>query len=86
MTKKEVEVTSQDILNARIDGMVCRAEEAGRKDGIKEGIQFGREEGRQVGFVECKLEIAKNMMGKGFANDEIAEITGLPIKSILNIK
>ena len=29
MTVKEIELTAEDIINARIDGMLCRAEEAG---------------------------------------------------------
>ncbi|MBR0271898.1 MAG: hypothetical protein IJQ68_07935 [Methanobrevibacter sp.] len=82
MTKKEVEVTSQDIINARIDGMLCRAEEVGRKEGREEGRKEGREEGRE----ENKLETARNMVNKGFATDDIVEITGLPRLSVLNIK
>ncbi|MBQ9159962.1 MAG: hypothetical protein IJ122_01400 [Methanobrevibacter sp.] len=38
MSAQEVVDLEKDIVNARIDGMICRAEESGIKKGKEEGI------------------------------------------------
>jgi len=98
MSKKEINEIESDIVIARIDGMICRAEQAGMEKGIKEGIEKGIKEGMnegiekgikegmEKGMNEGKLETARNMMKKGFAVKDIAEITGISEKNILNIK
>ena len=37
MPIEKIAITQEDIINARIDGMLCRAEEKGECRGIREG-------------------------------------------------
>ena len=60
----------KDIVSARIDGMLCRAE--------KKGMEAGMEAGRDAG----KLETARNMLDKGFEIEDIIDVTGLSEKDI----
>ena len=46
----------------------------------------GREEGLKEGRLEGKLEDARNALRKGFSPEDIAEITGLPLDTILKLK
>lgn len=70
MSAQEVIDLKRDIVNARIDGMICRAEKAGMEAGMEAG----------------KLETAKNMLEDGFPIEKIVQITGLPENDILNSK
>ena len=63
---------NEDVVTARIDGMICRAEEAGFEKGREEGIKSN------------KIKTARIMFDKGFSVEDIVEITGLSEKSILN--
>ena len=56
----------KDIVSARIDGMLCRAE--------KRGMEAGRKAG--------KLEVAGNMLEGGFALEDICDVTGLSEEDI----
>jgi len=46
----------------------------------------GREEGLKEGRLEGKLEDARNALRKGFSPEDIAEITALPLETILKLK
>ena len=37
MPIEKIAITQEDIINARIDGMICRAEEKGERRGMREG-------------------------------------------------
>ena len=74
MSAQEVIDLKRDIVSARIDGMLCRAE----KKGMEAGMEAGRDEG--------KLEIARNMLDNGFAIEDIIKVTGLSKEKILNGK
>ena len=50
--------------------------------GIKEGLEKGRAEGRAEGINTANRENARRMKAKGFAVEDIAEITGLSIEDI----
>ena len=76
MSSHEVIDLKSDIVSARIDGMMCRAEEAGRQEGM--------EAGRQEGIAEEKLETARKMLDMDFPIEKIVEITGLSENDILN--
>ena len=78
MSSHEVIDLKSDIVSARIDGMMCRAEEAGRQEGM--------EAGRQEGIAEEKLETARKMLDMDFPIEKIVEITGLSESDILNEK
>lgn len=46
----------------------------------------GRDEGIEIGRDEANMETALNMLRKGYAVQEIAEITNLSIQEIENLK
>ena len=50
--------------------------------GIKEGLEKGRAEGLAEGINTANRENARRMKAKGFAVEDIAEITGLSIEDI----
>ena len=52
----------------------------------EEGIEIGREEGLKEGLNKGKIEIAKNMLKKGYKIDDISELSGLSIKEVEDLK
>ena len=48
-------------------------------------IRADQQKERKNGLAEGKIEIAKNLIAKGFEKNEIAEITELSIEEIENI-
>jgi predicted transposase/invertase (TIGR01784 family) len=50
--------------------------------GEARGIEKGKAEGVVEGKLESRLEIAKNLIAKGFDEKSIFEITGLNAKEI----
>ncbi|WP_395462926.1 Rpn family recombination-promoting nuclease/putative transposase [Wolbachia endosymbiont of Cantharis cryptica] len=70
------------------------ATEKGRDEGIQigqekgraEGIQIGAEKGREEGEKQAKIAVAKNSLKAGVSIDVIAEITGLSISEIKQLK
>ena len=72
MSSRGVIDLKKDIVSARIDGMLCRAEKMGMEAGMEAGIDKG------------KLETARNMLERGFALEDICDITGLCEEDILN--
>ena len=42
MSVEKIAITTEDIRDAVIDGMLCRAEEKGERRGIREGIRQGK--------------------------------------------
>jgi predicted transposase/invertase (TIGR01784 family) len=55
-------------------------------EGKTEGIEIGRTEGIEIGEAKKEIEIVKKAIAKGFDNETIAELTGLDIKTIENIR
>ena len=55
-------------------------------EGMKKGIEEGLEKGKNEGAKQRDFEIAKKMKEKGMDINTIAELTGLTIKEIENIK
>ena len=76
MSAQEAIDLKRDIVTARIDGMLTRAENNGKEEGIKEGKEEGIRDG--------KLETAENMLKKGYTIADIIDVTGLSEKDILN--
>ena len=48
----------------------------------EEGLEQGRTEGEASGRAEREIEMARAMKNKGYSNDEISELTGLPEEDI----
>ncbi len=63
-----------------------KAYEKGILAGILEGERKGKLEGERTGLLKNKLATAKMMMTKGFEISLIAEITGLSLKKIKQLK
>ena len=61
---------------------IASAERRGRAEGRAEGREEGREEGRAEGRIETSRENARRMKVKGYAVEDIAEITGLTAEEI----
>ena len=75
LTKEEREKYDESIKVYR-DQLVTIA--FAKEKGIEEGMEKGRKEGEKM----KQLEIARNMKAKGFAAEDISELTGLPVKEI----
>ena len=56
--------------------------EARRAIFVEDDVEEGMEKGRKEGEKKKQLEIARNMKAKGFAAEDISELTGLPVKEI----
>ena len=54
----------------------------GFEDGKAAGLEQGRTEGEASGRAEREIEMARAMKNKGYSNDEISELTGLPEEDI----
>ncbi|MGL9718230.1 MAG: Rpn family recombination-promoting nuclease/putative transposase, partial [Wolbachia sp.] len=55
-------------------------------EGKKEGIQIGHEKGREEGEKHAKVAVAKNSLKAGVSIDVIAEITGLSLDEIKQLR
>ena len=66
------------------------SEEVGRQEGRQEGMQLGIQKGRQFGFKSGSKETTRNtalkMKNRGYAIEEISEITNLSKEEILSLK
>jgi len=58
-------------------------------EGERKGLEKGRAEGRAEGFAEGEkqrsVDIARKMKAKGMSDEEISEMTGLPLSDIQNL-
>ncbi|MGL9718172.1 MAG: Rpn family recombination-promoting nuclease/putative transposase, partial [Wolbachia sp.] len=55
-------------------------------DATEKGIQIGHEKGREEGEKHAKITVAKNSLKAGVSIDVIAEITGLSLDEIEQLK
>ena len=82
MSSRGVIDLKKDIVSARIDGMLCRAEKRGMEAGME--AKRGMEAGMEAGIDKGKLVTARNMLERGFALEDICDVTGLCEEDILN--
>ncbi|MBL0743834.1 JAB domain-containing protein [Chryseolinea lacunae] len=70
----------------QIEQLKKLAEEAGRLEGkiegLKQGLVKGKEEGIKEGSVARSIQIARLLKEKNMSDEEIAEITGLPLEEV----
>ena len=78
MSSRGVIDLKKDIVSARIDGMLCRAEKRGMEAGMEAGIDKGKLETAR------NMLDARNMLERGFALEDICDVTGLCEEDILN--
>lgn len=76
---------SEGLIEGRIIGRQEGREE-GRKEGREEGRKEGRKEGREEGKKEEKKQIALNLLKISMPDQSIAEITGLSLEDIIQLK
>ena len=74
---QKLELQEGDLINARIDGMICRAREDGKNSGILKGQRKGKLEGKR----EIVLTLLESMDIK-----EVSKITKLSIKEIEDLR
>ncbi len=60
--------------------------EDGVEKGIAQGIKKGREEGIEQGAYKNKLETAKKLLTMSLSLEKIAKATGLPLKTVMELK
>ena len=57
-----------------------------RRDGYEEGLFTGREEGFSIGLergaYQTKLETARKLIIRGYAPEEIADVSGLSLSQV----
>ena len=70
------------ILRNTVDGARDEGKFEGLKEGREQGLKQGLEQGLEQGRNDEKAETARRMKGKGYAIEDIAEITGLTIEQI----
>ena len=58
----------------------------GEAEGLAKGLAKGLVEGRAEGRAEGIVEVAKKMLDKGMAATLVAEMTGLPLDKVSNLK
>ena len=58
----------------------------GEAEGLAKGLAKGLVEGRAEGRAEGIVEVAKKMVDKGMAAALVAEMTGLPLDKVSNLK
>ena len=60
-----------------------------RRDGYEEGLHTGREEGISIGMergaYENKLETAKKLLPMGLSPEQVAQGTGLPMETVMEL-
>lgn len=66
--------------DARMEGLA-----EGRAEGRVEGLQEGRQEGRLEGRLEERLEMSRRMLDRGFSPSEVADLTELPLETVLSL-
>ena len=61
-------------------------EARGIEKGLQEGKAQGRSEGLQEGEAKGRLSIARTLLAEGMSAEKTAQITGLPIEQVREIK
>ena len=56
-----------------------------RRDGFEEGLTTGLEQGREQGAYEKALETAKKFLAMGLSQEQVAQGTNLPLKTVLEL-
>jgi predicted transposase YdaD len=59
--------------------------EKGKEDGFVKGKEDGFVKGKEDGLVKGKEAIARNLLAKGWAVEEVAETTELPLEKVRSL-
>ena len=80
---KEDRIKYDESIKVYRDNLVTElyAVQQGRQQGIKEG----RQQGIQQGIQQEKTDVARRMKAKGYADADIADMTGLPLETIATL-
>ena len=86
--KEALEMTEVQNLSAEERDMIFRADIAreDRKGQLLYAKEEGQREGREIGLIEGRKAVAKAALRKGLGLDDIAEITGLDLTTLLRLE
>ena len=65
---------------------IAVAREEGLEEGLEKGLEKGRDEGLEIGRIDEKIEIAKNLLAAGSSNDLIQKVTKLTLEEIMKLE
>lgn len=65
-----------------LDTNMKKSYHKGRAEGLEEGRAEGRAEGLEEGKKEAASTVARRMKAKGYSNEDIADIMGLPLDDL----
>jgi predicted transposase/invertase (TIGR01784 family) len=88
MLRKVMMILEQMSMNERMREF-ARVRERGMRDylsGIEHSYHEGKEEGKEEGIVEGVEKTARSMLSKGLPDLMIAEVTGLSLERIYQMK
>lgn len=77
---RDTDVMKTKLLEAEIQG-----HKKGMAEGLEEGRAKGREEGREEGEQNKAIAVAQKMKKKGYATEDIAEMTGLSFDEVMKL-
>lgn len=85
-TKEELEVYEYWGIKAQDErGAVQYALRTGLQQGIQQGLQQGIQQGLQQGIQQERLDTVRKMLAKGYATEEIVELTGCSVEEIAKL-
>ena len=74
-------VRDTDVMKTKL----LEAEIQGHKKGMAEGLEEGRAKGREEGEQNKAIAVAQKMKEKGYATEDIAEMTGLSFDEVMKL-
>ncbi len=75
----------ESIADGRAEGLEQGLEE-GRQLGIEQGMEQGKQQGIAEGINKTHIETAMRMLAKGYAIEEIVELTGFSAVEVNKLK
>ena len=80
--EKRVYMTFEEMVEERFN----EGKSVGLEEGREEGIAQGMEKGREEGAYNKSLETAKKLLAMSLPLEKIAEATGLPLETVMELK
>ncbi len=78
---KWLRIETNSLKKAKAEGL-AEGKVEGKAEGIEVGMEKGKVLGIEEGVIKGKLEIAKNLIAKGFDEKTILELTGLTVQEV----
>ncbi|WP_347487878.1 hypothetical protein ABDB91_11580 [Desulfoscipio sp. XC116] len=84
LDKSEPREVEEMITN--IERTLDEMQRAAKARGMEKGIKEGQTKGKIEGKIEGKVEVAKIALKKGLSVNDVAEITGLSMETVFELK